>query len=72
MTDVQVSYSLKSSKTTLKLGASNLFGVMPIINNWSMGIGEALKSAINNNQFQVYGGPRIGRLAYFSITVDVN
>jgi outer membrane receptor protein involved in Fe transport len=72
MTDVQVSYTLKSSKTTLKLGASNLFGVMPLINNWNLGLGEALKSAVNNNQFQVYGGPRIGRLAYFSITVDVN
>jgi iron complex outermembrane receptor protein len=72
MTDVQVSYTLKSSKTTLKLGASNLFGVMPLINNWNQGFGEALKSALNNNQFQVYGGPRIGRLAYFSITVDVN
>lgn len=26
---------------------------------------------LNNKKFQVYGGPRIGRLAYFSITVEI-
>lgn len=27
-------------------------------------------NALNNKQFQTYGGPRIGRMAYFSITYD--
>ena len=27
---------------------------------------------MNNKQFQTYGGPRIGRLAYFQITYDFN
>ncbi len=27
---------------------------------------------LNNKQFQTYGGPRIGRLAYFSITYELN
>jgi len=28
-------------------------------------------NVLNNKVFMVYGGPRIGRLAYFSITVDI-
>lgn len=27
-------------------------------------------NALNNKQFQTYGGPRIGRMAYFSVTYD--
>ncbi len=29
-------------------------------------------NALNNKQIQVYGGPRIGRMAYFQITFDVD
>jgi hypothetical protein len=27
-------------------------------------------NALNNKQFQTYGGPRIGRMAYLTITYD--
>ncbi|MGB4840450.1 MAG: hypothetical protein WBP08_15720, partial [Saprospiraceae bacterium] len=27
-------------------------------------------NALNNKQFQTYGGPRIGRMAYFTMTYD--
>lgn len=49
--DVQINYKLKSSKSTLKLGASNV---------------------LNNLVYQVYGGPLVGRLAYFSILVNIS
>lgn len=29
-------------------------------------------NVLNNKVFQVYGGPRVGRLAYFSVTVELN
>jgi hypothetical protein len=50
LVDAQVNYKWKEVRTTLKLGASNLF---------------------NNQVYQVYGGPLVGRLAYFSVTVDL-
>ncbi len=49
--DVQINYKLKSYKSTLKLGASNV---------------------LNNLVYQVYGGPLVGRLAYFSILVNIS
>ena len=72
MTDAQVSYSISKWKTICKLGVSNLFGIVPIVSEWKNGFGEALKAGFDNRQFQVYGGPRIGRLAYFSVTVNID
>jgi len=31
-----------------------------------------MKAGFDNRQYQVYGGPRIGRLAYFSVTVNID
>ena len=72
MTDAQVSYSISKWKTICKLGVSNLFGIVPVVSEWKNGLGEALKAGFDNRQFQVYGGPRIGRLAYFSVTVNID
>jgi outer membrane receptor protein involved in Fe transport len=72
MTDAQVSYSISKWKTICKLGVSNLFGIVPIVSSWKNGFTEAMKAGFDNRQYQVYGGPRIGRLAYFSVTVNID
>jgi hypothetical protein len=58
----------------LKIGVSNLFGLMPFFSeeNEELNFSEKLKLAFNNAQYQVYGGPRIGRLAYFSLAVTLD
>jgi len=71
MFDAQVNYTVKKWKTVFKLGASNLFGILPFVNNKELSTGERLKSMFKNQQYQVFGGPRIGRMAYFSVLVDI-
>jgi len=31
-----------------------------------------VSNILNNKQFQVYGGPRVGRMAYISVTIDLD
>jgi hypothetical protein len=31
-----------------------------------------VSNLLNNKVYQVYGGPRIGRLAYFSLTMNID
>ncbi len=69
MVDAQVNYSLPAWKTTFKLGASNLMGVIPIFGSNS---GNSRRTTFNNRNYQVYGGPYVGRLGYFSILVDID
>ena len=38
--------------------------------NWNTTFKLGASNILNNKVFQVYGGPRVGRLAYFSITYD--
>jgi iron complex outermembrane receptor protein len=64
MVDFQVNYELKKQHTTLKLGASNLLGIMPLFDK----TGEnSQRSVFQNLNYQVYGGPYVGRMLYFSI-----
>jgi len=70
MFDAQVSYRIPSNKITFKLGASNLFGIQPLFQDGSAG--ERFKNAFDNRNSQVYGGPRVGRMAYFSVLFEWN
>jgi len=70
MFDAQISYTEPSRHLTFKLGASNLFGIMPLFEEGSFG--NRMKGAFDNRNYQVYGGPAIGRLAYFSILFEWN
>lgn len=70
MFDAQVSYRIPSDKITFKLGVSNLFGVQPFFQEGS--VGDRFENAFNNLNAQVYGGPRVGRMAYFSILFEWN
>jgi outer membrane receptor protein involved in Fe transport len=37
---------------------------------WNTTFKLGASNLLDNKVFQVYGGPRVGRLAYFSITYD--
>ncbi|MBK9421192.1 MAG: TonB-dependent receptor [Flavobacteriales bacterium] len=70
MVDAQINVKFSKPNITLKLGASNLFGFLPL---WDKQVpdGERIDRALNNDVYLVYGGPRIGRLAYLQISYDL-
>ncbi|HCD68375.1 MAG TPA: hypothetical protein DEQ56_07860, partial [Bacteroidetes bacterium] len=69
MVDFQINYEIKKHNTTLKLGGSNLFGIMPLFDK----DGEnAQRSVFNNLNYQVYGGPFVGRMLYFSVLTHLD
>lgn len=70
MFDAQVSYRIPSNHVTFKLGVSNLFGIQPLFKEGSAG--ERFENAFNNMNAQVYGGPRVGRMAYLSVFFQWN
>ena len=74
MLDAQVSKRIPKIHTTFKLGVSNLFGIVPFFSEEAKGMKfkDKMNLAFNNDQFQVYGGPRVGRLIYFSILVELD
>ena len=68
MLDIQINYQVPSIKTTFKLGASNLLGLMPLFDAENE---NTQRSVFNNLNYQVYGGPYVGRLIYFSVQTDL-
>jgi outer membrane receptor protein involved in Fe transport len=70
MFDAQVNYRIPSKLITFKLGASNIFGIQPLFQDGSTS--KRFKNAFNNNNSQVYGGPRVGRMAYLSVLFEWN
>lgn len=70
MFDAQVSYRIPSNHITFKLGASNLFGIQPFFDEGTTS--ERFENAFDNKRAQVYGGPRVGRMAYLSILFEWN
>lgn len=69
MVDLQWNVTFDRRHITLKVGATNLFGITPLFRT-DGSFGDKLDAAFNNRQFQTYGGPRIGRLAYIGMTYD--
>ena len=69
MVDAQVSVQFPAQHLTVKLGASNLFGLSPL---WGEDVpdGDRLERALNNKVYLVYGGPSIGRLAYIQLSYE--
>ena len=67
MLDAQVNVAVPKWNCTFKLGGSNLLGLMPLFRN-----DDSTGTLLNNTNVQVYGGPLVGRLAYFSILFDFN
>ncbi|MCF8237074.1 MAG: TonB-dependent receptor [Saprospiraceae bacterium] len=71
MVDVQWNVRHTVWGTTLKIGASNLFGFTPL-NEPNPDGKSAIARMFDNRNFQTYGGPRIGRLAYISLLYELD
>ncbi len=71
MVDAQINVSFPKDHLTLKIGGSNLFGLVPFFDK-TIPSNDRLNSALNNDVYLVYGGPRIGRLAYVQITYELD
>lgn len=71
MVDVQWNVRHPRWGTTLKIGASNLFGFTPLYEPNPEGKG-VFERMFDNRNFQTYGGPRIGRLGYISFLYELN
>ncbi len=69
MVDAQASVKFPKQHISLKVGASNLFGLLPLWNQ-ALPPSDRLNRAINNNVYLVYGGPSIGRLAYVQLSYE--
>lgn len=70
MVDAQWNVTFDRVHTTFKIGVSNLFGIKPLFEDAPSGESR-LKAAFNNRNFQTYGGPRIGRMAYISAVYNL-
>jgi iron complex outermembrane recepter protein len=71
MVDAQINYKVPKFYCTFKLGASNLFGFVPYFSNNHLSFGERVGKMFDNRQLQVFGGPYVGRLVYFSVLLDL-
>lgn len=71
MFDVQWNVSQPRWGTTIKVGASNLFGIVPLFRDNPEGQ-SSLQRMFDNRNFQTYGGPRIGRLGYVSVLYELS
>lgn len=71
MVDAQVNMKFPTANLTVKLGASNLFGLVPLFDP-KVPDGERLDRAWNNNVLMVFGGPYIGRLGYVQLIYELD
>ena len=68
MLDAQINYEVPRWNMTFKLGGSNILGLMPLFD----AAGEnTQRSLLKNLNYQVYGGPFVGRMVYFSAQHDL-
>jgi outer membrane receptor protein involved in Fe transport len=63
MVDAQINYEVPFWNMTFKLGGSNILGIIPLFDAANE---NTQRSVLNNLNFQVYGGPFVGRMIYFS------
>ena len=66
MLDAQVNYVFPKQFLTIKVGGSNLLGIVPLFRD-----GNKFKEMFDNRNTQVYGGPNVGRLAYISLLFEI-
>lgn len=71
MVDAQVNARFPAHHLTVKLGASNLFGLVPLFDR-EVPAGEKLDRAFDNRVRMVYGGPFVGRLAYLQLIYELD
>lgn len=71
MVDAQVSVKFPQANLTVKLGASNLFGLVPFFDD-EVADEDRVERALNNDVYLVFGGPRVGRLAYLQLAYELS
>lgn len=71
MVDAQVNVKFPERHLTVKVGCSNLFGLVPLFDRRVPG-DERLDRAWNNNVLMVFGGPYIGRLGYVQLIYELD
>lgn len=69
MVDAQVNVLFPKAHTTLKIGASNLFGLRALFDANVPG-DDRFERALDNNVLLVFGGPYVGRLAYLQLIYE--
>ena len=72
MIDAQINIRIPKIKTMFKLGASNLMGLNQLFDSSQPYFSNRIYNAFKNKPYQVFGGPAIGRLAYFSILFELD
>lgn len=71
MVDAQVNVKFPVHHLTVKLGASNLFGLVPLFDKNVHGE-ERLDRAFDNRVLMVFGGPYVGRLGYLQLIYELD
>lgn len=69
MVDVQLSWKFPAKRLTAKVGASDLFGLVPLFDD-RIPASDRVDRAWNNDVYLVYGGPLVGRLAYVQLVYE--
>ncbi|MFN3874383.1 MAG: TonB-dependent receptor plug domain-containing protein [Flavobacteriales bacterium] len=72
MVDAQVNVRFPPQHLTVKLGASNLFGLLPLVSDSEAGDRSRLERALDNRVRMVFGGPYVGRLAYLQLIYELD
>ncbi|NNC83539.1 MAG: TonB-dependent receptor [Flavobacteriales bacterium] len=68
MLDAQLNLYVPELKCTFKVGGSNIMGIRPL---FAQNVENRWEQAFDNKNLQVYGGPRVGRLLYASILLEL-
>lgn len=71
MVDAQVNVKFPVHHLTVKLGASNLFGLVPLFDQ-NVPDNERLDRAFDNRVLMVFGGPYVGRLGYLQLIYELD
>lgn len=75
MIDAQVNVKFPAQHITVKMGGSNLLGLVPffdVAEEGSFSIRERAERAFDNRVRMVYGGPFVGRLAYVQLIYELD
>lgn len=70
MVDAQINIQVPRIDCTFKLGGSNLFGIRPFFDKNIRAFSDKTDRAFKNLNLQVYGGPLVGRMLYFSVLYE--
>ncbi|MBL0045466.1 MAG: TonB-dependent receptor [Flavobacteriales bacterium] len=69
MVDAQVSVKFPKQHLTAKIGASNLFGLVPLFDQ-EIPSADRFDRALNNDVTLVFGGGQVGRLGYLQLVYE--